>query len=210
MWRLRATPLTQKGHHSGHQQTHTLTLSLTSDTHAQCTAQARVARETAHVCAASAQVCGSRAVRRVFGPSFLVGPPAVPRPFVHEDVRCTFAYFLSQRGEVGCGRVPGTGAVVDGTILARGISTTERHFRMRGTAGRTEVQRANIYLDMSDCAGAVLPWTPPFPLMVETAQRVIAARTGGFLLFKRVAVEHSTRQWTFVSRATSVAPRSLF
>ena len=43
-----------------------LPLSPTSDTHAQCTAQARVARETAHVCAVSAQTCGPRDVQHVF------------------------------------------------------------------------------------------------------------------------------------------------
>ena len=50
-------PSHEKGHHSGHQQSRNHTQSLECDTHAQCTAPARVARVTAHGCVAVSQVC---------------------------------------------------------------------------------------------------------------------------------------------------------
>ena len=53
-------PSHKKGHHSGHQQTHNRTQPLECDTHAQCTAPARVARVTSHGRAAVSHSCGSR------------------------------------------------------------------------------------------------------------------------------------------------------
>ena len=53
-------PSHKKGHHSGHQQTHNRTQPLECDTHAQCTAPARVARVTSHGRAAVSHSCGTR------------------------------------------------------------------------------------------------------------------------------------------------------
>ena len=67
----------RKGHHSGHSR-RTHSRSLSRATHTQCTAQARVARETTHVCAVSAQVCGSRVCTGTLSLPSCVVPASAP------------------------------------------------------------------------------------------------------------------------------------
>ena len=72
------------------------------------------------------KLCGSRDAQRVFVPSVLVGPPAVPRPFVHEDVRCGYAFFFLSEGEhvtVLVGVVPAAESIAPDESEAMGFAT---------------------------------------------------------------------------------------
>ena len=110
----------------------------------------------------SAQVCGSCDAQRVFVLSFLVGPPAVPRPFVHEDVRCGYAFFfLSERKVRTCSLL-----VVAGFL---GLEPLEHVTVLVGVVPAAEsiapdesegMGFATVFWVLGSCTASVFPGSP--------------------------------------------------